>query len=621
MHRILYEAPQREMSFLLWEQLRLQDAAHLNDRHARESIEERVAKVRAFAEGPMTRSYAESDEQEAHLDAAGVVRTPASFGALLEHYREIWTASGGPIGGTPGIESEVVQNLIIEMLVGSNPSFVTYVGFNVPAQTLLNAYGSDDLKDRYGPALRTLEASACLCITEKAAGSDLTQIACIARKQKSGVYLMTGHKWLISAGMHELTPNIYYFILARTGEEKTGMLGLSCFLVPRYLFDAKGKPTIDNGVRCREVVRKMGLRGCANTHLEFSQEHPTQAFLLGELEGRGLQQLMLMMTPARISTGIYALGLAASACDSARRYAEARIQGKQFDQSMSNRAPSLPISAHPDVRRMRLDMLSVTNGARALIARLGLCQAHVRQAKPGSDEARVAGDLLDILLPIVKAYTSDQAWRVTEQAIQTFGGAGYLRDFPVEQNARDCKVLSIWEGTNHIQSLFLVRDKLGLCLRPQKLDTLVDEIASVVTRLTAVGGFRKEIRQIAHALAALKEAAESIGACVRQGGMNQVPGYSCEFQNGLAEITIAWQLLEAAGVAQEACKEGLSDAAERAFYDEKIDTARYFLNRRLPQAATVLLNIADELRTAALEVRPANANHNPSSLPEGRADQ
>src|SRR5258708_7701403 len=94
MHRILYEAPQREMSFLLWEQLRLQDAAHLNDRHARESIEERVAKVRAFAEGPMTRSYAESDEQEAHLDAAGVVRTPASFGALLEHYREIWTASG-----------------------------------------------------------------------------------------------------------------------------------------------------------------------------------------------------------------------------------------------------------------------------------------------------------------------------------------------------------------------------------------------------------------------------------------------------------------------------------------------------------------------------------------------
>ncbi|MGP8431857.1 acyl-CoA dehydrogenase [Paraburkholderia fungorum] len=601
MHRILYQAPQREMSFLLWEQLRLQDATHLHDRQARESVEQTLAQVRAFAEGPMTASYAEADEQEAHLDASGTVRTPASFGALLERYREIWSAWQPPSDATPGIEAEVVQNLIIEMLVGSNPSFVTYVGFNGPAQTLLNAYGSDELKTRYGPALRSLEASACLCITEKAAGSDLTQIACVARKQESGTYLMSGHKWLISAGMHELTRNIYYFVLARTGDEQSGMLGLSCFLVPRYRLDAAGQSTIDNGVRCREVVRKMGLRGCANTHLEFSQAHPTHAFLLGEMEGRGLQQLMLMMTPARISTGIYALGLAASACDSARRYADARIQGKQFDQSMSNRAPSLPISAHPDVRRMRLDMLSVTNGARALIAKLGVCQAHLRLAEPASEHARVADDLLDILLPIVKAYTSDQAWRVTEQAIQTFGGAGYLRDYPVEQNARDCKILSIWEGTNHIQSLFLVRDKLGLCLRTQKLDTLTSEIVRVLASLTEAGGFVAEIGQMERALAALKKAAEAIGACVRRRGMNQVPAYSCEFQTGLAEIAIAWQLLEAACVAHDACVTGPADETDRRFYEEKLEAARYFLNRRLPQAATVLLNIVDELSS----VRPA----------------
>jgi acyl-CoA dehydrogenase len=363
MHRILYEAPQREMRFLLWEQLRLQDALPLQDIEARESIEQVLDQVRIFAEGAMTENYAQADEQEAYLDAAGVVRTPASFEMLLARYREIHHSWDSPPSPVVGIESEVIQNLIIEMLAGSNPSFVTYVGFNGPAQTLLNAFGSEHLKARYGPPLHKFDASACLCITEKAAGSDLTQIGCTAHRQGDGNYLMAGHKWLISAGMHELTRNIYYFVLARTRAEQGGMLGLSCFLVPRYLLDAQGHPSIDNGVRCREVVRKMGLRGCANTHLEFGEDRPTQAFLLGELEGRGLQQLMIMMTPARLCTGIYALGLAASACESARRYAETRIQGKRFDQSMSTQAQSLPICAHPDIYRMRLDMLAVTNGA------------------------------------------------------------------------------------------------------------------------------------------------------------------------------------------------------------------------------------------------------------------
>lgn len=269
---------------------------------------------------------------------------------------------------------------------------------------------------------------------------------------------------------------MYYFVLARTDPAQTGMVGLSCFLVPRYRLDADGRPSIDNGIRTREVVQKMGFRGCANTLLTFGEEVPTEAYLLGEFEGRGLQQLMVMMKPARISTGIFALGLASLAYETAHAYAQTRVQGKQFDQSMSARAPSLPIAEHPDVRRMRLEMAGYTMGCRALIARLGHDETVLADATADPQARKTAEDLAEVLLPLVKAYTSDSAWRVCETAIQTMGGAGYTRDYPAQQAARDCKVLSIWEGTNHIQSLFLLRDKLGLCLRSQRLDTVFGEI-------------------------------------------------------------------------------------------------------------------------------------------------
>ncbi len=583
-HRLTYQAARRDFEFLLWEQHRLQDAGLL-DRDAADALLNRVA---AFCEGPMAHSYRESDEQEAALGEDGRVRTPDSFPALLAEYRELWKSWQG---GDPSAESntnEMIQNLVVEMLVGANPAFVTYVGFNGPAQKLLAAYGSEALQSAWGPALRSLDSSACLCITERQAGSDLSLLEAHAVRGNDGQYVLHGHKWLISAGMHDLTGNICYFVLARTGEKQRGMLGLSCFLVPRWRLDEQGLPSVDNGIRCREVARKMGLRGCANTHLDFSAGgHPTVAYLLGTGEGRGLQQLMMMMTPARISTGIYALGMAACAYSVASRYAQGRIQGKRFDQAMNGKAESQPISRHPDVERMRLDMLAVTSGCRALLARLALCQILQRNAATGDEDRHAAGDLLDVLLPIVKAYTSDQAWRVTETAIQTMGGVGYLRDYPVEQNARDCKILSIWEGTNHMQALFLIRDKLGMCLRPAKLTTLQAQIAVTLQRLGALGGFATEIALTEQTLQAALEASNAIGAAVRQGQMNRVPDHACEFLSGLAELAIAWQLLDAAGVAQAALL-GQPDPDDAAFYDDKIRAARHFVNRRLPQAAAVL---------------------------------
>ncbi|MGL6208339.1 MAG: acyl-CoA dehydrogenase, partial [Paracoccaceae bacterium] len=528
---------------------------------------------------------------ECHL-VDGKVVVPDSYPALYGDFRKMWGQwqEGAEQGHAM---PPIVQNLIIEMMMAGNASFMTYVGFSQPAKALLRHHGSDALNDLDGPALHNMDATACLCITEKDAGSDISRLRALATRQQDGRYLLTGHKWLISAGSHEMTDNIYYFVLARTDASQQGMTGLSCFLVPRRRIDSAGAHSIDNGIRTGQVVQKMGFKGCANTLLTFGDDGvETEAFLLGRMEGTGLQQLMMMMKPARISTGIFALGLASSAHETSVAYSRLRVQGKRFDQTMSTRAPSLPIAEHPDVRRMRLEMAAYTSGCRAIIARLGLYQSIEDEPTHAEDLRRSAQDISEILLPIVKAYTSDKAWRVCETAIQTHGGVGFTRDYPAQQNARDCKVLSIWEGTNHIQSLFLFRDKLGMCVQPRRLETLRAAILATVAQAEASGTFVTEATNLRGALGALDAATKAAGDCVRRQHMNDVPQFAVELQAGLGDIVLAWHLLEAAVIAQAAVPATAEDAA---FYTDKVDIARHFLRRLLPQSAASLGAIAAEM--------------------------
>lgn len=601
MHKILYKAPLRDMNFLLWEQFRIQDTLGVASPAQREFVAGNLALAQQFAEGPLAESYRETDEQEAFLTEHGTVQLPDSYPALLDSYREIWARWMQGAAANQNVPA-IVQNMVVEMFMSGNASFMTYVGFSQPAMSLLGTHGSAELNAKYGPALADLTATACLCITEKNAGSDLTRMTTLATRQEDGSYVMTGHKWLISSGSHEMTDNIYYFVLCRTDPAQTGMVGLSCFLVPRYRLDDVGKPSIDNGIRVREVVQKMGFKGCANTHLTFSEDVPTQAFLLGELEGRGLQQLMMMMKPARISTGIFALGLASCAYETAQAYALQRVQGKQFDQSMSARAPSLPIAEHPDVCRMRLEMAAYTAGCRALLARLGHCQGIEDDAQAAPEARRIATDVSEVLLPLVKAYNSDTAWRVCETAIQTMGGMGYTREYPAQQNARDCKVLSIWEGTNHIQSLFLLRDKLGLCVRLQRFETLMGEIRKTLQWAQADGRFEREEAIVRDGCEAVHAAAIAIGQRVRIGRMNDVPEFAVEFQAALGDLVIAWHLLEAAVIARQALDAPALSEEDRTFYTFKVDTGNFFVRRMLPRGMATARAIAQEL---ALE--PASA--------------
>ena len=304
----IYLAPLDDIRFVIWQQNQTETCLKSDYPWlTRERVDTLLEEAANFASNVLSASYQEADRQECFLDAAGEVQVPECYRALLARFREEWGVRLKPYEqGGLGLPP-LIQYAVLEMFMGAHPAFMTYVGFNGPALQLLTRFGTAQQLERYGPPLAEYRWTSSLCITEAEAGSDLSRITAQAERQEDGRYLIRGEKRFISAGMHSLTENMVWFVLARIKDGPSGVLGLSCFIVPRF---EGGK---DNQVRCSEVVRKMGLKGCANTHLRFGEQGPCYGYLMGERENIGLVQLLSMMTPARISTGIYALGMASSA--------------------------------------------------------------------------------------------------------------------------------------------------------------------------------------------------------------------------------------------------------------------------------------------------------------------
>ena len=568
----VYLAPLDDIRFVIWQQNQAEVCLKTHYPWlTRERVDNLLEEAADFASKVLSTSYQEADRQECWLDTEGHVHVPECYGELLAQFRKEWGTRLKPYEqGGLGLPP-LIQYAVLEMFMGAHPAFMTYVGFNGPALQLLTRYGTAQQLEYYGPPLAEYRWTSSLCITEAEAGSDLSRITTHAELQDDGRYLIRGEKRFISAGMHSLTENIVWFVLARIKDAPPGVLGLSCFIVPRF---DDGR---DNQVSCSEVVRKMGLKGCANTHLRFGEKGPCYGYLMGDRENIGLVQLLSMMTPARISTGIYALGMASSAYLNALNYARQRIQGKQFDRAMSAQAPSLPIVSHPDVQRMLSEMKALTEGCRALLGKLGMAETHylLATAREEKQEAEQQLAFFELLTPLVKAYCSSKAWAVAEDAIQVLGGNGYLSTFPVEQYARDCKVLSIWEGTNHIQAQFLLRDKLGMGLRDTYgLQELNVRISTFITQAKTQPELAPMAEQLELAQAVMQSTLNAIGDNVRKGQMLAVPACANIMMEIVAEVIICWCLLEAAEVART-----VENVTQR---EGKYATAQYFTGTTLP---------------------------------------
>jgi len=525
----------------------------------------------------------------------GKVELPEGF---AEAFRDL--AEGGWISATMNPEfggmglPESVGTGISEFLMGANTALGLKALLTRGAAHLIETFGSDALKNTFCERMYSGEWTGTMCLTEAGAGSDLGALNTKAVRQADGSYLITGEKIFITSGDHELTPNIIHAVLARTPGAPAGPKGISLFVVPKVRVNADGTLGEPNDVACAGIEHKLGIHGSPTCSLVFGTNNGSQGFLLGQ-EEQGLAHMFQMMNAARWEVGVQGLGNASAAHQAALAYARERLQGR--GPSAGKTSGQSLIIEHPDVRRSLLLQSAYVQAMRALVTYTAWCMdmAHVSE---GEERDRWQG-LVELFTPISKAWCSDWGFRVTEWALQVYGGYGYTMDYPAEQYLRDCKIASIYEGTNGIQALDLVGRKFKMQGgRPVKdLMKLAGDAAQSLTGDPVLGASARQLMDAVKALdAVLTQLPTRENAAVLT-ILNAVPildmlghvvgGYLLLQQAELATQKAASLMKERGVDAHDpaALRALWSTSREAAFYQNKVQAAIHFAHRGLPLVA------------------------------------
>ncbi len=588
---------ERDVKFVLYEQLRIEELckAPLYSEFSREMFDMAVEQAERLAEREFYPANVKGDREGCRLEN-GEVKAPESFHTPYQRYCEGgWLAMSDPeeVGGQGFPVS--VTNACIEFFGAANWSLLMYAGLTHGAARLLQLFGTPELQDLYMSRMFSGEWSGTMCLTEPGAGSDVGSLTTRATRLPDGTFKIKGQKIFISSGMHDLTENIVHMVLARIDGAPKGTRGISIFLVPRLRIDENGE-LVDNDVICSGVEHKMGIHGSATCALNFGDEDGCIGYLMGE-ENKGMRIMFEMMNEARLFVGMQGLCHGSSAYLHALEYAKGRVQGSAVEHLKDPEAPRIPIIDHPDVRRMLLFMKSSTEGMRAMLYMAAYCLDRVRAAESEEERELYQGHL-DLLIPICKSVGSDLGFRVCETAIQVYGGYGFTTEYPVEQMLRDCKIASIYEGTNGIQALDLVGRKLTVN-RGKLLKNALKASSEILVKIKKNFSLRDMVR-------IYEESQESLIQATKFFALKSVTDefhvpilYAKPYLDLFGDVVMGFMLLWQAHVADRRLQEIYRDhkvADERsrrklleenrsaAFYFGKIASARFFMNQVLTQA-------------------------------------
>jgi alkylation response protein AidB-like acyl-CoA dehydrogenase len=596
-----YKADLREFNFLLFEQFKLQDLlgkepfAAWGPDEIKTSLTECYRFVREVT-GPLNAS---GDAQGCRLEN-GAVKTPDGFKEAWDKlYEAGWKSiSVNPDHGGAGAPSSV-RVLVEELISGSNTAFSMYPGLAHGASAVIEAFGTPEQKALYCERLFTGKWAGTMCLTEPQAGSDVGSARTTAKRNPDGTYSITGTKIFISAGDHDLAPNVIHLVLARVEGAPAGTKGLTLFIVPKIRSDEAGNLATPNDVKTAAIEHKMGINGSSTCVLNYGEDGGCIGVPVGGESklNQGMPQMFHLMNGARIGVGLQGVGVASAAFLNALEYAKERKQGSNIAHFKDATAPRVPIIEHADVRRMLLDMKARVEGIRALILKLAVHDDSVKAIGATDDAARKYHQgQVDLLVPLVKAYGSDQAFVVCEEAIQTYGGAGYTRDYPVEQYCRDAKIFSIYEGTNHIQAMDLVGRKLGQA-GGANLQAYLGDVAKFVAKHEAHPTFGTEVKRLGRGQEALAGSAMKLLSWFQSGRIELVPLNANRFLRMMSELTVAWLLLEGGIIAEAAAKDVVAGHPDAAFYAGKVQAALYYARTCLPDVEASAKAMAEEDRT------------------------
>ncbi len=585
----------RDQQFVLFEQLgieKLFESEAYKD-FSKDDLTMILNEAEKLAVNILAPACKEGDEVGCHIKD-GVVTVPKCFREPYKKYCEggwINPMDSPEIGGQ-GIPASV-GFAALEFFGAANYAFSMYPGLTHGAASLIHAYGTEEQKRKYMDRMFSGEWTGTMCLTEPGAGSDVGALKTTAKKLPDGKYLITGTKCFISAGDHDLTPNIIHPVLARIEGDPPGTKGISIFIVPKITVNDDGSLGESNDVKAGGIEHKMGIKGSATATLNFGEDGKCIGELLGN-EREGIKIMFMMMNEARLGTGMQGLVLSSAALEHAVQYAKERVQGTAIWDMKNPDAKPVTIINHPDVRRKLLWMKAHVEGSRSLCYFTAFCLDQAKVAKTEEEKAKWEG-LLDLMTPVVKAWTTDKGLLSCSTAMDVYGGYGYCSEYPVEQYLRDEKIASIYEGTNGIQALDLVGRKLG-----QRKGANVMNLAAMIQKTIADSKKNPELAGCAALLEEASNACLELTMFFAQAGKTGdflLPVLNaCKFLEIFGDVIVGHFLLQAADIAAGKLaaiyeangatsigkQKGLQRSdREAAFYSGRIASAKFFTNEIL----------------------------------------
>jgi alkylation response protein AidB-like acyl-CoA dehydrogenase len=567
-----FKVNERDLFFILKQQLNYGSLCEL-ERYRdldEETLDMLVNEAVKFAHGEIA-PLQEIGEKWGVAYENGQVRCAPEFKKAFRLYAENgWTAAArDPAYGGQGFP-HMMRIVINDLMYGAAQSFNMAPSLTHGAAHLIETFATDALKERFVPKMFGGQWAGTMALTEPNAGSNLAAIRTTAFREGDH-FKIKGNKIFISWGDHDLTENIIHLLLARIEGAPEGVRGISLFVVPKIRVNSDGFLGEPNDVVCAAVEKKLGLHASPTCALNFGDGDGCIGYLCGE-ENKGLAHMFQMMNAARINTGVSGMTLGSTAYQNALAYAKERIQGSDVS---GRKSGYVPIIQHPDVRRMLLWMKAVVDGMRSMLYAGAFWSDLALELSHGERKSHYQA-LLDFMTPIIKAYCSDMGFRVCEAAIQCLGGYGFCKEYPLEQYLRDAKIMSLYEGTNGIQSI----DLMGRKMR-------IDGGASFKAYMAELQGFCEKnadhpalgqaIKMLSDAGARLKDVATELSRKAKSDPL-QWASYTYPALLCFGDVTMAWRLLDMAVIAQRATDEkGQSD-----YYTGKIMQATYFTGVTLP---------------------------------------
>ncbi len=576
-----FVADRRDVDFVLHEQLQVETLSE-HEKYAefnKKTIDLIISEARNLAVKELLPIQIDGDREGARFEG-GNVTVPESFHKAWDLFKEgEWVAlSNDPEWGGQGMP--VTLSLAAnDYFIGANFAFMVYPGLTHGAGRLVQTFGTDQQKKLFLKKMFTGEWTGTMLLTEPEAGSDVGALTTSAVKNDDGTYSITGNKIFISAGEHDMAENIIHPVLARIEGAPQGTKGISLFLVPKIWVNDDGRLGEPNDVVCTGIEEKMGIHGNATCSLSLGSKGNCRGTLLGE-ENKGMRAMFQMMNEARLLVGLQGLACASSAYMYAVNYARERVQGRHLLKALEDNAPSVPIIEHPDIRRMLLTMKVYVEGMRSLLYYIGNCEDKFRISTNEEDKAGYQG-LMDVLIPVAKGYVTDKAFEVCNLGVQVYGGYGYIKEYPMEQLLRDCRITQIYEGTNGIQAMDLLGRKLGMNKGKPIMD-LLGEVQQTIAAAKSISNLQDVSAKVEVAVNELGEVALHIG----QTGMSpdtrmNAFAHAYSFMEVFGDVVFAWLLLWRASIAAQNLEDG-ARKKDVAFYEGQIKSVEFFAHSILP---------------------------------------